>query len=64
MVYILLEVAKCMNDAFLVVFGCFCTWNDFSELFNNLACLEVHFDNLDNDWNMFLRGRVSLKISL
>ena len=64
MVYILLEVAKCMNDAFLVVFGCFCTWNDFSELFNDLACLEVYFDDLDDDWNMFLRSSFSEDFTL
>jgi len=52
-----------MNDAFLVTFGCFCLWNYFSELLDDLACLEEYFDVLDEDWYMFLRSSFCLKIS-
>ena len=48
-----------MNDAFLVAFGCFCLWNYFSELLDDLACLEEYFDVLDEDWYMFLRSSFS-----
>ena len=36
-VYSLPELTRCMNDAFLMTFGCFSMWSCFSELFDDLA---------------------------
>ena len=45
-----------MDDIFPAWFGCFCMWNHFSELLDDLACLEEFLTILLKNRNMFFRS--------